>query len=182
MKKILDDTKSEHEEINLKNLIKRNDTLRNKVSLYDWIYLSFLELLFGMDLLESFHLSCSYTDKKEKGRPLQLNRFIPNKFMMNIFKSEVRKLIYYKYFLRYKTLEPEEFPTEGENSINCTRYTFHVNKVLITQISSLKTIYMLVWFLINLMIDFIVYLFTNDMTFVLISVVIIEGIRRLFRI
>ena len=181
MKKIIDYTKSEHEEVNLRNLLKRNEILKRKITTFDWIYLSILELLFGMDLLESFNLSCVYTDKKNEGRPLHLNRFIGNKFIMNLLKSEVRKLMYYKFFLRYKIIEPEVFPSENEININCTRYPFHVNKVLVTQFSSMKTIYGLIWFFINLVIDIIVYVFTNDIQLVLISIVFIEGIRRILR-
>ena len=182
MKNIIDNTKSEHEEITFFTLIKTNNILKSKANGFEWVYLCILELLFGADLLKSFNSSCLYSDEKEKGRPLHLNRFIPNKLMMNLLKGEVRKLMYYKFFLRYKIIEPKVFPLENEVEINCTRYSFHVNKVLVTQFQSMETVYAFVWFLINLIIDLIVYILTTDIIYVLSSIIFVEGIRRLFRI
>lgn len=78
-----------------------------------WIWLCILEMFFGQELLESLVITASQSGCPEDpdpkglyGKPMHLNLHIPSSIFTNLFRSQLVELLFYKYYLHYKFIEP----------------------------------------------------------------------------
>jgi len=188
--KILDNTS--HPKWNFwKMVFLRNERTINRVPILRWWYLCFLEIFFGTELLESFTNTASNSgcpedqDEYSKfGEPNQLNFHIPTGIFTDMFRSQLRQLLYYKFYLQYCLILPVcEIRTNHESKVidvSLTRFRFR--KALLYQVIGIRRVYLGGALALNLTVDFIVYCVSNNIHYALISAVVIEFLRRFSRL
>ena len=166
----------------------KSDRVKNDLSSCDWFILTFIEFLFGEELLEQLVTTSAYNEgSKKAGHFLHLNDMIPAGILTNIFRHKICQLLYYKYYKHYlflaseTTINENNITDESGKSLDLRRERFAMRHDLLYQVIAFRRVYILQWVIFNLSIDIIVYL-TMDLQAALLSALSIEGIRRLMRL
>ncbi len=187
--KVID--KTETPRVNyLKIFAFRNDETRAIVGIFRWVFLSFLEVLFGDELLENLVTTASVKSLNKRyvsdshGNALHLSHHIPDGIFNNMARMWLIEVLYFKYYLQYTLIEPMEEPEIQKSGVvvDCTHVRFAVFKPKLWQIISFRRVYILCWLIINLAVDLSVYLVSNNITLAVLSAVVVEAVRRLFKV
>ncbi len=169
----------------------RNTDLKQKVSLIRWIWLTFIEIIVGEELLESLVTTSSYGGCPEDpdemslyGLPQKLALHVPGGLINKLLMPHIVEVLYYKYHLQYYFLDrvSEPYIDDTKKTINVSRVRFRLKKHLLYQVISFRRVYITSWVVSNFVIDMLVYFFTQDIQWALLSALSIEALRRLVRI
>ncbi|WP_318408165.1 hypothetical protein [Photobacterium leiognathi] len=179
-KKVIDN--SEYSKDGFYHLIwSRGDELKSEINRYYWFYLTLIEMLVGYELIENIIIT-SNCNNNDIGKGLHLNMLIPNGFVNNFFRKRILDLLYFKYYLRYKSLCISSIVDNNSENINCTRKKFFSRKGVSYQFIAFRRCYDIFWLIMNLFFDAIVYFYTNDISMVLVAALLFEGLRRIVKI
>jgi hypothetical protein len=189
--KFITDSRPAVEKSYLKTFLFRSDHMDDDITIIDWITLTLIEFMFGEELLEQLVITASYSSNSlgKSGRFLHISNMIPSGFLTNIFRQKISQLLYYKFYQHYLCLVPEE-PIDGrsirsdnitESKINLSRERFSMRHDLLYQVIAFRRVYILLWVVLNLSIDIIIFL-NFDLQAALTSALTIEGIRRMLRL
>ncbi|ENG4184586.1 hypothetical protein ABN255_12600 [Providencia rettgeri] len=168
----------------LKIILCRSELVKSQVTRCKWAWLTLIELLFGMSLLNSIKIistvQSGYNPKRfsiEK----HLSIYIPSSRLTRCFKGSILELLYYKYHMSYLLLKSAEPPyiSDEERVIYCSRTRFFVDKDYITGIFELQKKYDFLWLVINVTTTTAAYCVTPENMWIFTSLAI-EGIRRFF--
>lgn len=169
----------------------RGEGVKERVPRWRWIWLTFIEILFGQEILESLVTTASNSGcpedpdlKREYGEPNQLNLHIPSGFFINLFRGQLLQLLYYKFYLQYLFILPVAMPHENEVAgiINVTRVRFRLRKSLLYLVLPFRRVYLLSALALNLMADLLVYVITSNVTIAITVGVVLEFIRRILKL
>jgi len=169
----------------------RNEQLKKEVSLFRWIWLCALEIMFGEELLENFVITCPDNTSPEHENSNNeycmanmLNSHIPNGIFTNVFRKQLIELLYYKYYLQYLMIIPSsEYSVHVEqNTINLTRSPFWFRKKLLYQVIAFRRVYILSAIAFNLAVDFAVFVYSSDLHITALVAISLEAFRRLLKI
>ena len=169
----------------------RNERTKNKVSIVRWIWLCFIEIIFGQELLESLVTTASNSGCPEDpdpngkyGEPNQLNLHIPSGLFTNLFRRQILQLMYYKFYLQYLFIEPLDEPYEDKqtNTIDVTRIRFHLRKDLLYLVIPFRRVYLLMAVILNLSADGVVYLVTTNWYVTIAAGIFLESVRRFLKL
>ncbi|WP_139070537.1 hypothetical protein [Aliivibrio fischeri] len=170
----------------------RNDRVKDKISAFKWFRLTIIELIIGVEILESIIMSFSLSpysnyknlDKDEYGATCHLSLFIPYGIINCLVRNSAVEVLYYKYYHQYLLLTPvEKYDIDDQkNTINCTRTRFAAKKELFSELIAFRRVYELTWFLLNLSIDILVYYFSDSLQAAIATAIGIEALRRLLTI
>lgn len=169
----------------------RGENIKEKISLIRWVWFCLVEILFGEEVLESLVITASLSgcpeDNDFEGRyglPQQLNLHIPSGIFTNYFRSQIIQILYYKYFMQYRFINPvveKSFNTE-KNIINVTRVRFRLDKKLLYLVIAFRRVYLVSALAFNIVVNVVVYFYSNSVEVVFISAFFIESARRLFKL
>lgn len=168
----------------------RNAEVQAHVGLLKWIWLCFVEILFGEEIIESIVTTVSVENSNRRykssdyGVALNLSRHIPSGVMTNLFRKSLVELLYYKFYIQYLLIEPRDAIdlNESKREIDCTRIRFSVFKQKLWQVIAFRRVYIFSWIILNMSIDSIVYFSSSNISMALISAFVVEGVRRLFKL
>ncbi len=173
-------------------LFFRKSELVKEIPLLKWVWLTFVEFIFGIELLESIVTTGSVKPYKNIEKPdshlfgdeIHLNHHIPSGLLTNLFRPYLVQLLYFKYYKQYLILIPvgEPYINDAENRIDCTRTRFRARKEVFSQLITFRRIYELMWVIFNLSVDLIVYYFSKSIEWALLSAMCIEALRRFLRV
>jgi len=173
-------------------VFRRNDRLKNDISLIKWLWLTLIELVVGFELIESIVTTASVPpygknqkeDSGKYGAELHLSLHIPSGLITNFLRPQIIELLYYKYYYQYLLLSPVGEPdiNDTKNIIDCTRTRFRARKEIFYQLIALRRVYDFSWLVFNLSVDLIVYYLSSNLEWALVSALTIEGIRRLLKV
>lgn len=172
-------------------VFRRADRVKSKVSIGRWIWLCFIEILFGEEILESLVITSSLSGcpededlEGEYGLPQQLTLHIPSGVFTNMFRSQIIQVLYYKYYLQYLFLDPVTGPYQSSESftIDVSRIRFRLKKKLLYLVIAFRRVYLLSAFATNICIDMVVYLVSSNIQAAVISALVVESVRRLFKV
>ena len=169
----------------------RNEELKKNVPLVRWLWLTFVEILVGEELLESLVTTSSHSGCPEDadetslyGLPQQLYFHVPGGFINKILMRHIIEVLYYKYYKQYYFLDPLDVPRHdtNKNAIDVTRIRFRLKKDLLYQVIAFRRVYVASWVVLNFASDMVVFFGTNNIQWALVTAFVIEGIRRLLRV
>lgn len=169
----------------------RGYRIKDGVSRIRWSWLCFIEILFGEEILEALVMTASVSGcpedsdaKGEYGLPQQLNLHIPSGVFTNIFRSQIIQVLYYKYYLQYLLITPVAGPylNHDTNTIDVTRIRFRLHKKLLYLVIAFRRVYLLSVIALNISIDLLVYHISNSLEAAVISAILVESVRRVFKI
>ena len=170
----------------------RGDRVKDLVSRRKWAWLTVVELIVGVDLIESIlatssvppHKNIRKKDSNEYGLPQTLNNHIPAGMITNLLRPNVIEVLYFKYYGQYLILWPDSEirHDEAKTEIDLTRYRFAAGKDRLNQLMALRKVYDGSWLIANLSIDALVWIASQNLESVLISALLVEGLRRALRI
>ncbi|MEX6368104.1 hypothetical protein AB6F62_08350 [Providencia huaxiensis] len=168
----------------LKIILCRSELAKSQVTRCKWAWLTLIELLFGMSLLNSLKIIStvqSGNDPKRFSIGKHLSIYIPSSKLTRCFKDSILEVLYYKYHLSYLLLKSAEPPyiSDKERVVYCSRTRFSVDKAYITGIFELQKKYDFLWLVINVVTTIGVYCITPENVWLITSLAI-EGIRRFF--
>ncbi len=189
--RVLDKTKA-HEKSYISVVFRRNDRLKDDISLSKWIWLTLIELIVGFELIESIVTTASVPpygknqieDSGKYGAELHLTHHIPSGLITNLLRSQIIELLYYKFYYQYLLLSlvGEPYIDDTAHTIDCTRTMFRARKEIFYQLIALRRVYDLSWLVFNLFIDLLVYYLSSSLEWALVSALTIEGVRRLLKV
>lgn len=164
--RVLDKTQA-YEKSYISVVFRRNERLKDDISLRKWIWLTLIELIVGFELIESIVTTASVPpygknqkeDSSKYGAELHLTLHIPSGLITNFLRSQIVELLYYKFYLKYLLLSPmsEPYIDDEARTIDCTRTRFRARKEIFYQLIALRRVYDLSWLVFNLSIDFLVF-------------------------
>ncbi|CUB05422.1 hypothetical protein [Marinomonas fungiae] len=169
----------------------RGRQVKGKVPLFKWIWLCFVEVLFGEEILESLvttsSLSGSPEDEDVEGKhgyPQQLNLHIPVGLFTSFFRGQILQVLYYKYYLQYLFIEPLADPliNEAVGAIDVSRVRFRLRKSLLYLVIAFRRVYVLIALLTNFSLNVLVYFVTESFEVAFISALLLEVARRLIKL
>lgn len=169
----------------------RNERVRDRISIWRWIWLCLVEILFGKELLESFVITASNSGspeaedlEREYGEPNQLNLHIPSGWFTNIFRGAILQVLYYKYYLQYLLILPLGEPIENEetNTITTTRVRFRLRKSLLYLIIPFRRVYICVAIAAHIVTASFSYWVTPDIWIAVIVGGTLEFFRRILKL
>jgi len=169
----------------------RGEKVKSRVSLPRWIWLTFIEILFGQELLESLVNTAANSgcpeapdQEREYGEPNQLNLHIPNGLFTNLFRTHLIQLLYYKFYLHYLFILPVATPQENEvtGTIDVTRIRFRLRKSLLYLVLPFRRVYLVSALGLNLMADALAYAATSNISIAIAVGVALEFIRRVLKL
>ncbi|SEH77185.1 hypothetical protein SAMN05660691_01286 [Rheinheimera pacifica] len=182
-------------EIPKQNLFKgfafRNNEVKEHITWYRWVYLCFIEVLFGEELIESLVTTSSVRnfnsnryESDEYGVAMHLSMHVPSGMWSNLFRKSIIEVLFYKYFLQYILIEPREDYDKNDDKrvIECTRTRFSVFKPKLWQVIAFRRVYLFSWLIINLAIDVLVYLASSNLSAAILSALIVEAVRRIAKV
>ncbi|MEZ9945542.1 hypothetical protein [Vibrio sp. 10N.222.54.F10] len=169
----------------------RNLENRSSISRFKWFKLNVLEIIFGVELIESVvNSSTGITSRNENlqyGKDMKLNNFIPSGLLTNFFRASLIEVLYFKYYQQYYLLRPTQLIEKSDfnenlDTLDCSYIRFSAFKEVFYQLISLRRVYESCHLIVNISIDVIVYSYTNRVELALLSALIIESIRRLVKV
>jgi hypothetical protein len=159
----------------------RRGEYSSSIGLCLWLKLILLEAYLGEQLVEMLSVTASFKEGDEgmnfagdssNGAKEPMMFFIPATTFNRILKSHILQLLNIKYFNHYGVLrESEGYSTDTE-----PRYEAAPNKLFM--LVELKLAYNTIWVTLNIAIDVIVYIVTNDLAATLAAGALVEFIRR----
>jgi len=169
----------------------RGERVKQKVSLFRWVWLCLIEVFFGQELLESLVTTAANSGCPEDpdpnrvyGEPNQLNLHIPSGLFTNIFRRQILQLFYYKFYLQYLFVLPVAEPIENEqtNTIDVTCVRFRLRKSLLYLVIPFRRVYLLTAVAMNLTADALTYVITTNLYVVVAVGATIELARRILKL
>lgn len=147
-----------------------------QVSFSTWFKLILLECYLGEQLLEMISSTSSFRKPQTPNDPLfvapangwkaSLAEYIPATFINKLLYKQIIQLLEIKFTLHYQVLKKEKDGLFTHNPDNL---------FLLTE---LKLAYNTIWVTLNITIDIIVYLVTQDITLAILTGGLVEFIRR----
>lgn len=172
-------------------VFRRCERVRSKVSLFRWVWLCLVEVIFGQELLESFVITASNSGcpedqdcERQYGEPNQLNFHIPNGLFTNLFREHILQVLYYKFYLQYLFIEPVADPHSNHVKaiIDVTDIRFRFRKSLLYLVIPFRRVYLFSAVGFNVLADILAFAVTEDLTMAIVVGVVIEFIRRVFKL
>jgi hypothetical protein len=176
-----------------KTVFVRDNRVKNyHVSLCRWFWLCFLEILFGEELLEHLVITSTWngtndTGDNSFGQPLYMNLLVPSGLLTNWFRLQLYQLVFYKFSQQYLLIQI--FPADGEptvvdstNELDISNLHFQFRKELLHQIIPFRRVYLCTALAVNFSADLAAYFLTSSVTFAIVVGVLIESVRRLFKL
>ena len=163
-----------------KLVIKRGEN-SDKIGLFVWLKLLLLEAYLGEQLVEMLSVTASYKERTKgsnfggsssNGAKEPLSFFIPATMFNRLLSSHILQLLDIKYHQHYGILREFTNTQVGEQP----KYEATPNNLFM--LVELKLAYNTIWVTLNITVDVLVYLVTNDVIATLASGAIIEFIRR----
>lgn len=173
-------------------VFQRGADVKPYISRRRWLWLCTLEVLFGQELLESLVNTASLSGCPEDpdkdglyGKPMHLNLHIPSGLLTNWFRTHLVELLFYKFYLQYKFIEPVgghpyENHALGEINLHGTRFRF--NKSLLYLVIPFRRVYIISAVAFTLAADLCAYLVTSNISTAIVIAVVLEFTRRLFKL
>lgn len=164
----------------LKLVFKRGDN-SDKIGLFVWLKLLLLEAYLGEQLVEMLSVTASYKERtggsnfggsSSNGAKEPLSFFIPATMFNRLLSFHILQLLDIKYHQHYGILRENSIADTGEQP----KYEANPNNLFM--LVELKLTYNTIWVTLNITVDVLVYLVTNDVIAALASGAIIEFIRR----
>ena len=128
-------------------VFRRTARVKKQVSLFQWVWLTVIEIIVGSELIESIvttgsvqpHSNIIKEDSGKYGAELHLNLHIPAGFVMNALRRHLLQVLYYKFHWQYLILDQvgETHIDDNVCTINCTRTRFRAQKNLFYQFIAL---------------------------------------------
>ncbi|MGO2366663.1 MAG: hypothetical protein ACTH56_08520 [Pseudoalteromonas sp.] len=162
-------------------LVFKRGANSDKIGLFVWLKLLLLEAYLGEQLVEMLSVTASYKERTKgrnfggsssNGAKEPLSFFIPATMFNRFLSSHILQLLDIKYHQHYGILR-EFTNTEVEEQ---PKYEANPNNLFM--LVELKLAYNTIWVTLNITVDVLVYLVTNDVIATLASGAIIEFIRR----
>ncbi|TMO89783.1 hypothetical protein CWC12_02615 [Pseudoalteromonas ruthenica] len=157
---------------------------RKAISFYTWLKLLLLEIYLGEQLLEMLANTSSYNYESEEfiigsdsnGWKRPLIDFIPSTMINKFLSERIINLLRIKYVQHYRLLK-RVTSTSLEHSKGEQLYKLNNQKLHL--ITELKLAYNTIWVTLNIIIDVLVFWYTNDLTLTILVGGSIEFLRRL---
>ena len=116
---------------------------------------------------------------------MHLNLHIPSGLLTNWFRTHLVELLFYKFYLQYKFIEPVgghpyENHALGEINLHGTRFRF--NKSLLYLVIPFRRVYIISAVAFTLAADLCAYLVTSNISTAIVIAVVLEFTRRLFKL
>ncbi|SEH07398.1 hypothetical protein [Candidatus Venteria ishoeyi] len=151
----------------------------SKISLLSWTKLLLLEVYLGEQLLEMLSNTASFNmdapfNGKTNGWERSLIDFIPATLINRLLSKSILVLLNDKFHSHYALMKHVQAP-EGEEEIVSLYKLNNENLHLLTE---LKLAYNTIWITLNVIVDVVVYIATNDISITLLTGAVIEFIRR----
>jgi hypothetical protein len=143
-------------------------------SLSSWSWLLLLEVYLGEQLLEMLGNTASYDEDvlgKTNGLEGNLIDFIPATFFNKVLSKSIVKLLNDKYTKHYQLIVAVQSAKDSKTLFKLNNKNLHL-------LTELKLTYNTIWVSLNLTIDIVVYIITNDISVALATGAVIEFIRR----
>jgi hypothetical protein len=169
----------------------RKPELNIEISRGRWVWLCFLEVLFGAELLENLVITASNSgcpedpDKEGRfGHSQQLSLHIPAGIFTGLFHNQIVQLLYYKFYLQYLLIMPIDDPIidDANGLINIERVRFRLRKELLYQVITFRRVYIATAVTCNVFVDILVYWLSHNFLTALIVGACLEALRRVFKI
>lgn len=170
----------------------RGERVSARVSRSRWIWLCFIEVLFGQELLESLVITAPNSGCPEDpdpkgifGEANQLNLHIPSGLFTNLFRDHLIQLMYYKFYLQYLFIVPVTasiYENEKAGIIDVSRARFRLRKELLYLVIPFRRVYLASALGVNVLADLMVYLVTSNISIAVIVGVVLEFTRRMLKL
>ena len=151
------------------------------VSIAIWLKLILLESYLGEQIVEMLSVTSSFKEKtsgsnfggsSSTGVKEEIEYFIPSTKINQFLKNQIIELIEKKYLQHYEIIR------EAPKSDSDPTKKYEVNPSNLYMLVELKLAYNTIWVSLNITIDLIVYLMTQDLASTLAAGALIEFIRR----
>lgn len=169
----------------------RKPALADEISRARWIWLCFVEILFGAELLENIVITVSnggspeeHDPERKYGHPQQLSLHIPGGIFTRLFHDQIVQLLYYKFYLQYLLITPVAKPVidDANGLIYVERVRFRLDKALLYQVIAFRRVYVATAVASNMLADLAVYLFSQSVLAAVVAGALQEVVRRVFKL
>ena len=116
---------------------------------------------------------------------MHLNLHIPSGFLTNLFRAQLVELLFYKFYLQYKFIEPvgePPFENKAAGEINLHGVRFRLKKSLLYLVIPFRRVYLISALTFTITTDLLVYVATSNISTAIVVAVMLEFIRRIFKL
>lgn len=157
-------------------LFRRLKPETKAIPIHTWLWLVFVEICFGTEILESFTTTASASSNSALGWEATLNRHIPKGFIIDRFRPTLVSVLYYKHYLQYCILRhtnPITIESE-EKHLELSYVNFAIRKSILYQLIYFRRVYFFLFIASNFALNITIFLFSDSITAAVIGFFVIH--------